>query len=329
MLQCLMRRSLLGLLFLLSTSLAGATSYLPMALPAKHSLTIHAQGQADLLLLVDSSVSMAAWPAAIAIALELALADFQPKAPDFLRQARLVRFSDRDQAPTYSEAVVPMVLPARLAALATGGGGDLPEDWLAGLTCAADTVSNVPAIIILISDAPFHATQGPAIRDQIQALERRGSSVHAIAVGSPGSERDRAFKVIASAGAASVWLGSDNGGSGSRTLAACLQSILELEYSGGKAGAALAQQVEAALRRNLRYPEAARRQEQEGTVEIVLESKGSGPLQAVLSRSSGHILLDTAALELCQQAAAGLPPPQRALHLLVPVRYRLRTAPSR
>jgi protein TonB len=57
-------------------------------------------------------------------------------------------------------------------------------------------------------------------------------------------------------------------------------------------------------RRFRSYPEAARREGVAGTAEVRVMVSGSAQRQAELARSSGHAVLDTAALEMLRAAAA-------------------------
>ena len=83
------------------------------------------------------------------------------------------------------------------------------------------------------------------------------------------------------------------------------------------------------LRRHLEYPRAARLRRQQGEVRLRLVLDRSGRLlEAALASSSGHDLLDEAALRMAQRAAP-YPPPLDALGnapsaaFVVPLRYEL------
>ena len=62
-------------------------------------------------------------------------------------------------------------------------------------------------------------------------------------------------------------------------------------------------------RRHKRFPEAARRAGLSGTAEVRI-AVTSFDRQAELTRSSGHVLLDNAALEMLRLAAARAPLPE-------------------
>lgn len=80
-------------------------------------------------------------------------------------------------------------------------------------------------------------------------------------------------------------------------------------------------------RRLWRYPDAARRAGMTGTVVLRLSWVPGGPLSVVLDTSSGHAVLDEAALALVREAALGAERPlllrERSLSLLLPVSFSL------
>lgn len=82
-------------------------------------------------------------------------------------------------------------------------------------------------------------------------------------------------------------------------------------------------------RRLSRYPETARRQGLAGTAEVRVAVGAAGDVrQAVLNRSSGHAVLDEAALEMLRQAAARTELPislqGQSFAVLLPVLFEVR-----
>lgn len=74
------------------------------------------------------------------------------------------------------------------------------------------------------------------------------------------------------------------------------------------------------------YPEVARRQGLSGVVEIaVITAPAEAMPQVVLERSSGHALLDQAALTLIERAVRAVPPPaelpSRPVRAGIPVHF--------
>lgn len=81
-------------------------------------------------------------------------------------------------------------------------------------------------------------------------------------------------------------------------------------------------------RRYRRYPETARREGQTGTAEVRVTVEAAGAMrQAELSRSSGHALLDAAALEMLREAASHAVLPEslrgRRFAVLLPVVFEV------
>ena len=81
-------------------------------------------------------------------------------------------------------------------------------------------------------------------------------------------------------------------------------------------------------RRFRRYPDVARRAGWQGTAEVRIAVAGEGaPLRAELSRSSGHAVLDEAALDMLRQAAPRIELPHalrgRRFAVLMPVLFEV------
>lgn len=112
----------------------------------------------------------------------------------------------------------------------------------------------------------------------------------------------------------------DNAGSGGRPAAATAGS--------GPALNAYTARIAALLERQKRYPRQAQRLRQEGTVRVRFTVERSGAVVSPrIERSSGHALLDQAALELLRRVSPlpPLPPELGArLDLVVPIAYQLR-----
>jgi protein TonB len=81
--------------------------------------------------------------------------------------------------------------------------------------------------------------------------------------------------------------------------------------------------VRAALARTFVYPPEARRRALQGRVIVAITLSADGALVALeLRESSGHRLLDEAALDACRRAAP-FAPPGVAVRVVVPVSFRL------
>ncbi len=86
----------------------------------------------------------------------------------------------------------------------------------------------------------------------------------------------------------------------------------------------------ARLQRAIRYPRAAQRRGIEGVVRVQVELSATGGLRSVaLAQSSGHTVLDNAAVALVQRVAPfppvpeGLLGPQGSFAFVAPIQYQL------
>lgn len=86
--------------------------------------------------------------------------------------------------------------------------------------------------------------------------------------------------------------------------------------------------LDAALRKDKRYPTTARRMRQEGTVMVQVVISASGEVVSCsVAESSGFSVLDNAAMQLVRAAAAvatASGPPEERLNLRIPVVYELK-----
>ncbi|MRI82869.1 MAG: hypothetical protein C6I00_00425 [Nitratiruptor sp.] len=88
--------------------------------------------------------------------------------------------------------------------------------------------------------------------------------------------------------------------------------------------ATYASAIRAAIMRHRFYPRLARRSRKEGEVLVAFTLTPTGHLQDLrILRSSGHKLLDRAALQAIQRASKEFPRPQEPVSITVPIEYRL------
>ena len=90
-----------------------------------------------------------------------------------------------------------------------------------------------------------------------------------------------------------------------------------------------ADRIREAIVRHRYYPRIARRGRKEGVVEVSFELMPGGKLQNLkLVRSSGHKILDRAALETIRRASREFPKPKERVSIRIPIEYRLRKLSS-